>query len=145
MIQPIRLAAARRAIAALAGVGICLTAAGCATTRLDRSSATTAVPTTTTLPDGGATELLPLLVGEASQLSNVIGANGDRSEQMTRIQNVYDAVRPDIDQTNGLLADSFDAAITLCQRATQFKRPADADKCFRNLEALSDQYLTAIG
>jgi hypothetical protein len=50
-------------------------------------------------------------------------------------------VRPEIESTDGVAAVSFEGAIELCQKAEKFNRPADADKCFRNLRALSDSYL----
>lgn len=122
---------------------LALVAPSCASTTID--SSVTEVPvveSTTTLPSGTAAELLPRLLTEVGKLSNIIGSDGKRTEQMETIQNLFDAVRPDIADNDGLAADSFDAALDLCKKATQFKRPADADKCFRNLTALSDSYLS---
>ena len=42
---------------------------------------------------------------------------------------------------DGIAAVNFEGAVTLCQLGAKFNRPADADKCFRNLTALSDSYL----
>jgi len=126
----------------IAAGAFALVATSCAGTTID-SSVTKApvVDTTTTLPSGSATELLPRLLTEVGQLSEIIGSSGDRSEQMRVIQNLFDAVRPEIADNDGLAADSFDASVELCQKATTFKRPADADKCLRNLNALSAAYL----
>ena len=123
-------------------LAIGVTLASCASTTID-SSVTEApeVAVTTTLPTGSAAELLPRLVTEVGKLSEIIGSGGDDSEQLRVITDLYDAARPEIAETDGLAADSFDAAIDLCKRATKFNRPADADKCFRNLTVLSDAYL----
>ena len=121
---------------------LALVATSCAGTTID-SSVTEApfVETTATLPSGSAAELLPRLLTEVGRLSEIIGSSGDRSEQMRVIQNLFDAVRPEIADNDGLAADSFEASVELCQKATTFKRPADADKCLRNLNALSAAYL----
>ena len=125
------------AIAALA-----LAATSCASTTIDSAvSEAPVVDTATTLPSGTAAELLPRLLTEVGTLSEIIGSDGRRTEQMATIQSLYDAVRPEIADNDGLAADSFDGALELCKRATRFKRPADADKCFRNLSALSEAYL----
>ena len=57
------------------------------------------------------------------------------------IIDLYNAVRPEIAATDGVAALNFDGVIELCKTAKQFKRPADADKCSRNLSALADAYL----
>lgn len=122
---------------------LALVSMSCASTTIDTSiTEAPAVETTTTLPSGTAAELLPRLLTEVGKLSDIIGSSGKRSEQMETIRNLFDAVRPEIADNDGLAADSFDAALDLCQRATKFKRPADADKCFRNLTALSEAYLS---
>jgi hypothetical protein len=119
-----------------------LSASGCAATTIDSSvTEAPAVAVTTTLPTGTAAELLPRLVTEAGKLSDVIGSSGDKGDQLLVITDLYDAIRPEIAENDGVAAESFDAAIELCRRGTQFNRPADADKCFRNLSALADAYL----
>lgn len=114
----------------------------CASTTIDTSvTQAPKVTTTTTLPSGPATELLPRLVTEAGKLSDLIGSKGEKAAQIALINNLWNAVRPEIESTDGVAAVSFEGAIELCQKAEKFNRPADADKCFRNLRALSDSYL----
>ncbi len=115
---------------------------GCAPTTIDPS--VTEAPnlvTTTTLPTGTAAELLPRLVTETGRLSEIVGSGGQKSEQLRVIIDLFDAVRPELADTDGVAALSFDGAIELCRSAATFNRPADADKCFRNVTALAESYL----
>jgi hypothetical protein len=114
----------------------------CASTTYDSSvTEAPAVETTTTLPAGSAAELLPRLVAEIGLLSNIIGTGGAKTEQLASITNLFDAVRPELADTDGVATIAFDGAIELCRKGTTFNRPADADKCFRNVKALTDSYL----
>jgi hypothetical protein len=125
----------------LAVVGA-LTLAACAKTTFDSSvTEAPAVSTTTTQPTGTIAELLPRLVTEAGGLSDAIANNEHKSEQIALINDLWDAVRPQIEAEDGIAAVNFEGAVTLCQLGAKFNRPADADKCFRNLTALSDSYL----
>ncbi len=127
--------------------GLCLGA--CAKTTIDTSvTEAPLVATTTTLPVGPAGQLLPRLVTEAGKLSNLIGGGGgggggggDKGTQMNVIENLFAVARPEIAATDGVAALGFDGAMELCRRAVKFNRPADADKCFRNLSSLADSYL----
>lgn len=103
----------------------------------------TAAPavTATTLPVGPAAELLPRLLTETGLLSEIIGSKGAKADQLLTVDNLYNAVRPEIEGADGVVALRFDGAIDLCRKAVQFNRPADADKCFRNLTALTENYL----
>ena len=121
-----------------------LIASGCAKTKIDTSVTTEpGVQTTTTLPTGTSAQLLPRLVTEAGKLSDAIGNNDHKGEQITTVNNLWTAARPGVAAADGVAALSFDGAIEMCQRAEKFNRPADADKCFRNLTALSDAFLAA--
>ena len=120
--------------------GLCLGA--CAKTTIDTSvTEAPLVATTTTLPVGPAGQLLPRLVTEAGKLSNLIGGGGDKGTQINVIENLFAVARPEIAATDGVAALGFDGAMELCRRAVKFNRPADADKCFRNLSSLADSYL----
>ncbi|CAB4859922.1 unannotated protein [freshwater metagenome] len=116
--------------------------AGCAKTTID-SSITEApiVAVTTTLPTGSAAELLPRLVTEAGKLSDIIGSARNKTEQLEVITNLWNAARDQVAASNAETAATFDFAVDLCAKATQFNRPADADKCFRHLTALTAAYL----
>jgi len=119
-----------------------LSVAGCAKTTIDPSVTTAAAQqTTTTLPAGPPAELLPRLLTEVGKLSDAIGNADHKSEQMSVINNLWDAVRPAIAANDGVLVLTFDATIELCRTGAKLNHPADADKCFRNLTALADSYL----
>ncbi len=116
--------------------------AGCAKTTIDASiTEAPVVASTTTLPTGTAAELLPQLVIQAGKLSNIIGSQGAKNDQMHAITNLWNAARPEIAAKNPDLVKTFDFAVDLCDKGRQFNRPADADKCFRNLTALTNNYL----
>jgi hypothetical protein len=128
----------------LAGAVVALaTLVGCSTTIDTSVSDSTGVPTTTTLPSGPVDELLPRLIAEVAKLSDIIGSRGDRGGQIRAIDDLYDAVRPQVAAVDGATALEFDGAIDLCRKGAKFNRPADADKCLRNLTALSDSFLSA--
>jgi len=115
---------------------------GCAKTTIDPSVTTApAEQTTTTVPTGTPAELLPRLLVEVGKLSDAIGTGEHKSEQMSLIDNLWNAVRPTIAANDGVLVLTFDATIQLCKTGAKLNHPADADKCFRNLTALADSYL----
>ncbi len=114
----------------------------CAKTTIDSSiTAAPAVAVTTTLPTGSASELLPRLVTEAGKLSNIIGSAGNKTDQMQLINNLWAASRAEVAAKDADIAVTFDAAIDLCAKGAQFNRPADADRCTRNLTTLTTSYL----
>lgn len=127
------------ALAASVALGL----TGCAKTTID-PSVTTAPggSTTTTVPTGTPATLLPRLLAEAGKLSDAIGNNDHKGVQIALVNDLWDAVRPEIASVDGVVVLNFDAVIALCQRGEKFNRPADADKCLRNLTALSDAYLS---
>ena len=115
---------------------------GCAKTTIDPSvTAEPAGTTTTTIPTGTPSELLPRMLTEVAKLSRAVGENDHKGEQITLVNDLWNAVRPQIAAVDGVVVSSFDGMIDLCQRAEKFNRPADADKCLRNLTALSDAFL----
>jgi hypothetical protein len=120
-----------------------LSLASCAKTVIDPSVTTEpSVQTTTTLPTGTPAELLPRLVTEVGKLSDAIGNADHKREQIQLIDNLWNAVRPTIAATDGVLVLTFDATIALCHTGEKLNHPADADKCFRNLTTLADSYLS---
>ena len=125
-------------------LSLALGAAACAKTTIDTSVTTEpAVQSTTTLPTGTPAELLPRLVIETGKLSEAIGNNHHKGEQIDIVNNLWTSVRPAVAAADGVAVLSFDGTIEMCQRAEKFNRPADADKCFRNLTALTDAFLAA--
>lgn len=125
------------------GVAACVLSFGACGTTIDTSleTTTTAVATTTTLPVGTAAVLLPRLVDEAADMSRrVREADADRPA-LERIQALWDASRAEVGRDLPELLGSFDGQIAMMERAVQFNRPADADKAYRNLDALVDTVL----
>jgi len=119
-----------------------LALSACAKTTYDSSvTQAPAVSTTTTLPTGTVAELLPRLVAESGKLSDAIANNEHKSDRIALIDNLWDAVRPQIQAQDGVAAVNFEGAVKLCQLGAKFNRPADADKCFRNLQALTGSFL----
>jgi hypothetical protein len=118
-----------------------LSLGACGTTIDTSLETTTTAVATTTLPVGTAAELLPRLVDEASGMSRRVRENdGDRAA-LERIQALWDASRTEVARDFPELLGSFDGQIAMMERAVQFNRPADADKAYRNLDALADTVL----
>jgi hypothetical protein len=130
----------RRVVVGVVAGALSLGACG---TTIDTSleTTTTAVATTTTLPVGAAAELLPRLVDEASDMSRRVRENDDDRSALERIQALWDASRTEVARDFPELLGSFDGQIAMMERAVQFNRPADADKAYRNLDALVDTVL----
>lgn len=125
-----------------AGAVLAVTLIGCAETTIDPNVTTEpAAATTTTLPSGTPAELLPRLVIETGKLSDTIGIGEGEQEQMQTIDNLWNAVRPAVAETDGVLVLTFDATMELCRLGERLNRPADADKCFRNLSSLVESFL----
>ncbi len=123
-------------------VVLALSLSACAKTTIDTSiTAPPKIAVTTTLPSGPAAELLPRLVTEAGKLSNLIGSGAGKNDQMQLINHLWAAARTEVDAKDADIAVTFDAAVDLCAKATQFNRPADADRCVRNLTTLTNSYL----
>jgi hypothetical protein len=117
--------------------------ASCAATTYDTSiSSESAAPTTTVLPTGTATELLPQLVTEASGLSALIADQGDKIAAVERIEALWAAVQDEVTVTDRDIAIEIQAEITKGRAAATLNRPGAADKVYRNLTALVQAYLT---
>ncbi|MCU1395399.1 MAG: hypothetical protein JWM34_3827 [Ilumatobacteraceae bacterium] len=130
----------RRAALGLTFVTV-LATAGCATTLINPTATNPNPATTTTVPSGTPSALLTRLLSEAGQLSTAIGNDDGKGEQIMLVDNLWTAVRPAVAAKDGVLANQLDDMVALCQRGEKYNRPADADKCFRNLTELVDAYL----
>lgn len=126
-------------VAALASVTI----GACAGTVYDPAASvpTTAPATSTTLPTGTVSELLPRLLDEAASLSTVLDERGDVRGVGQRIQELWNVIRPQMDESNPKAVGPFEAALALSMRAVNKGRRADADKAAKNLKILVDHYL----
>lgn len=127
----------------LATVGS-LTFTGCSGTTYDQTiAAETSIAPSTTLPSGTPSELLPRLVQEASGLGKLIVDRGDRQGSMQRIDALWSATVDEVTRNEPEMAYSFGVAVALLRKAADRNRAADADKGYRNLKALTDQYLAS--
>jgi uncharacterized protein YcfL len=120
-----------------------LTLTGCKST-YDASLATSAetvAVTTTTLPVGTVAELLPLMLAEVKALSERVAASNDAKEAATRIEQYWAAMKDEISADHPELVPDFEFVVRRSRAAADRKRPADADRAYRNLQALSDAIL----
>lgn len=112
--------------------------AGCATTVVDQTDATTAEPATVVTADltGSRDELLDRLDAELQVLSErIIERDGDEDARL-RIEALWAALAPDLGADHPELLPGFQAVIDLAGNAVARRRPADADKARLNAEAL---------
>jgi hypothetical protein len=121
-----------------------LTLASCASTTYD-----SAIPSdppaavTTTVPTGDAATLLPRLVSSAASLSAQITGRGDKTAVADQIVSLWDAAKQEVGKNRPELLGDFEANVVRCTNAARFNRAADADKAYRNLQALVTSYLAA--
>lgn len=137
-----------RVVGALAAAIAAVTlVAGCATTydeTIASEQSVAAEPTTsTTLPTGSAADLLPLLVAEASGLSDLMMNDGDATAAAQRIAQYWAAVKTEVNAARPDLLSDFSANVGRCATAVQFHRAADADKAAKNLAALVESFLSS--
>ncbi len=136
-------AAGAALIAPLSIVMLVLTA--CATT-VD-SDVTTVAPgqatTTVFVATGSAAELLDQLVTEATGLSEAIVENEGQRDTLGRIETLWEAARPGVEEAAPDAVADLDRTIALMRTAVERRTPADADKALNNLRplvsALSDE------
>jgi hypothetical protein len=127
-------------VAALVGG---LTLAACAST-YDPSLATTGetvAVTTTSLPTGTVAELLPLMLAEVKALSERVAASNDAKEAADRIEQYWNAMKDEITANHPKLVPDFEFIVRRAHAAADRKRPADADRAYRNLQTLVDSIL----
>jgi hypothetical protein len=98
------------------------------------------VPTTTLPIAGSATELLPEIATEMSQLSAQIAGDGDERATLLRIEQTWDAARVEVDEQRPDLAGGIQTTVDMARTAVVRIRPADADKAFQILSDLVDRY-----
>jgi hypothetical protein len=130
----------RIVLVALVG-GLVLT--GCKST-YDASLATTddtVVVTTTTLPTGTVAELLPLMLAEVQALSERVANSDGSKEAATRIEQYWAAMHDEIAADHPDMVKDFEFVVRRCRAAADRKRPADADRAYRNLRTLADSIL----
>jgi ABC-type uncharacterized transport system auxiliary subunit len=116
---------------------------GCSATTFDSSlqSTTSTIVPATTLPVGTVEQLLPLMVAEVKALSEKVAANQGDDQSATYIEQLWAAMRPEITSINTDLVPSFEFVVRRCRQAADRSRPADADRAYRNIQALADSLL----
>ncbi|MBU6315060.1 MAG: hypothetical protein KGR47_01020 [Acidobacteria bacterium] len=124
-------------------VAAALAVGGCSST-YDPSlatTATTAVATTSTLPTGTVAELLPRMLDEVKGLSEKVAANEGDNASAALIDQYWQAIRAEVEAKHPDLVDGFEFVVRRCQAASERRRPADADRAYRNLKAIADALL----
>ncbi len=122
-------------------VSLALTLAGCSKTTFDSNIASgdsTVLATTTTLPKGTAAQLLPVMLDAVKGLSVKVAANKGDNETALLIEQIWTAIRPEIQATHKGLVPDFEFIVRRCRAATDRHRPADADRAYRNMVSLVD-------
>jgi hypothetical protein len=117
--------------------------AACSST-YDASLATPAstVPaTSSTLPSGTVAELLPRMLDEVKALSEKVAANEGDNASAALIDQYWQAMRAEIEAQHPDLVDGFEFVVRRCQAAADRRRPADADRAYRNLQTIADTLL----
>jgi len=134
-----------KVVAVLLGIALVLSATACDTTYDSSISTTSAAPDVaapaSTLPSGTAAELLPLMLAEVQALPNRVATNDGSRGAATRIEELWAAVKPEIEANQPALVPDFEFVVRRSRAAADRKRPADADRAFKNLEALVEAYL----
>ncbi len=98
------------------------------------------VPTTTLPITGTTVELLVEMANEMSRLSSEISAPGDERATLTRIEEIWDTIRSDIESDRPELAGGIDTTVAMSRTAVERIRPADGDKALQLLTDLVDRY-----
>jgi hypothetical protein len=129
--------------AGLGALAIALLATASSPTTNDESKATdpSSAPVTTVVPAGTPEELLPLMLAEVQALPSRVSNNDGAGAAAERIEQLWAAIEPAIRATDPDLVMDFEFVVRRCRAAADHKRPADADRAFKNLDALVDAYL----
>ena len=117
--------------------------AGCTPTTYDAADATAkpTTPTSSTLPSDDPDTLLPIMLSEVADLSRRVTENDGDGAAATRIEVMWATIREPVRVARPELVSGFDFVVRRCRAAADRNRPADADRAFKNLEALVDAYL----
>ena len=125
-----------------AGLLVVLTV-GCTPTTYDESAipSETEATSTTALVSNDPVEVLPVMLDEIAGLAQRVVDNDGAVSAATRIEEMWAAIEPSVRDTRPELVSGFDFVVRRCRDAADRKRPADADRAFKNMEALVESYL----
>lgn len=101
----------------------------------------TVAATTTSLPTGTVAELLPLMLAEVKALSERVAASDGQAPAAERIEQYWNAMKAEIAAEHDDLVKDFEFVVRRSQAAADRKRPADADRAYRNLQMLATAIL----
>jgi len=133
-------------------LGGALALSACATTVEDQPAGGNVPPESGTVVDadappataplaGSAAELLPDLAAEMSALGSQIAEDGNDDEQtLARIQQIWSAISAEVEADRPELVGGIETTVQMSVTAVERRRPADADKAFRLLSDLVDNY-----
>jgi hypothetical protein len=89
---------------------------------------------------GSAAELLPEMATEMSRLGSQIADNDGDEETLARIERLWAAARPEVEGSRPELLGGINTTVEMSKTAVERVRPADADKAFRLLTDLVDNF-----
>ncbi|MDX2379989.1 MAG: hypothetical protein QNM02_09565 [Acidimicrobiia bacterium] len=138
----------------IAGLAVsALVLVGCATTVIEDEPATgenlpiesgtiidADAPEITAPIAGSAAELLPEMATEMSRLGSQIAENDGDDATFARIEELWAAVRPEVEGSRPELLGGLETTVAMSRTAIERNRPADADKAFRLLTDLVDNF-----
>lgn len=118
---------------------------GCTPTTYDESVVTNddTTPPTTVLVSTDPVEVLPQMLAEVADLARrVVEGDGD-GDAADRIEQMWLGIEPTVRDERPELVSGFDFVVRRCRAAADRNRPADADRAFKNLDELVDEYLNS--
>ena len=127
----------------VAGTLACALAVACSpTTYVDTGTTSSiAATTTTTLPVGAVSELLPQMLAEVQDLPRRVAEADSPGASATRIEQLWAAMQPEVDRDWPDLSPEFEFVVRRCRAAADRKRPADADRAYKNLNTIATAIL----
>ena len=100
----------------------------------------TDTPETTIALTGSASDLLPEMATEMSRLSELVVQGNSDDEALETIVQIWDRIRPEIAADWPELVNGIGTTVDMSRIAVERTRPADADKAFKLLSDLVDQF-----
>jgi hypothetical protein len=126
-------------LAVLATAGLAVGLAACGQSEVVPAQATTTtVAVDEAAPTGSPEELLAFVRDRSLELGLRIAEGGSR-EALEQIEQAWAAAGPGIEDVNGTAYRTVDSMVGLLRVAVERRRPADADKAARNIDAVYER------